>query len=227
MPKLTFQSNSKFFSLVLSVVLAGATSAGWAQSTYSDMSNQLDAEIQIYQKQEQLNNAKQRLVDPRLTSLPQVVAVLGLEGNLKAKLMLSSGVTLLYGEGESINPNMKVAAITTREVVVAVTGVKSAKKNKPLLAPLAFLSGAQLQKSQSGMPAMGGSPQMPIPESLLPPLPMQLAPMDSRSGAGVGQRAPAVPTGPQMASPAAQGPAGIPAAAPVQAPPVSAPAAAN
>ena len=190
------------------------------------MSNQLDAEIQIYQKQEQLNNAKQRLVDPRLTSLPQVVAVLGLEGNLKAKLMLSSGVTLLYGEGESISPNMKVAAITTREVVVAVSGVKSAKKNKPVLAPLAFLSGAQLQKTQGGMPGMGAAP-MPIPEGLLPPLPMQLAPMDNRGAAGASPRGPAASAGTQMAAPGGQSPAGAPVAAPVQAPPVTAPAPAN
>lgn len=142
--------------------------SAFAQTTYPDVSNQLDAEIQILQKQEQLAAAKRRMVDPALSSLPQVVAVYGFEGSLKAKLMLSSGATLVYGEGESINPYMKIAAITTREVVVAVQASRK-KKAKPVLAPLIFMAGSTNQ------PGMGGGtmgPTSPLPEGLLPPLPV-------------------------------------------------------
>lgn len=204
--------------LIAGVIFGLSVTVVHAQSTYPDMNNLLDAQILIYQKQEQLAAARRRLVDPSLTALPQVVAVYGFEGDLKAKLMLSSGASLLYSEGESINPYMKVAAITTREVVVAVSSPKS--KKKPLLAPLTFMAGST-NLQQGGMGGMGGQlgQQAPLPEGLLPPMPVPNAPL--RSTAPTAAAAPA-----EASSPAPQPAARTPSAPPATAPAAVAPAAA-
>jgi|LNFM01.1.fsa_nt_gb type IV pilus biogenesis protein PilP len=135
--------------------------------TFADELNRLEGQLQLLQKREQVNAALQRQVDPTITSLPQVVAVLGMEGDLKARLLLATGATLTYGEGDSISAQMKVASITPREVVVAIQSSKK-KSTKPILAPLRFMAGA----SQNGMPSAPGMPGMPFPGTGMSPAPL-------------------------------------------------------
>ncbi|WP_291518967.1 type IV pilus biogenesis protein PilP [Acidovorax sp.] len=148
--------------------------------TFADELNRLEGQLQLLQKREQVNAALQRQVDPSITSLPQVVAVLGMEGDLKARLLLATGATLTYGEGDSISAQMKVASITPREVVVAIQSSKK-KASKPILAPLRFMAGANQNGMQGlqggiGMPGMpfagSGAAPMPLPEGLLPSPPI-------------------------------------------------------
>ena len=153
--------------IAVAAAIVGATGAH-AQSTYADMVNSLEAQLNILQKREQVDAALRRNVDPSLTSLPQVVAVQGMEGDLKARLMLATGVIITYGEGDQINPVMQVAAITPRQVTVAVK--PSGKKAKTALVPLQFQAGA----SMSAGGGMGGLMMPPIgvgaplPPGLLP-----------------------------------------------------------
>ena len=161
-------------SIAVVVAIFGAVNASHSQGTYADVVNGLEAQLNILQKREQVEAALRRNVDPSLTSLPQVVAVLGMEGDLKARLMLSNGVILTYGEGDQINPVMQVAAITPRQVTVAVK--PSGKKAKKALVPLQFQAGASMNAGggMGGMGGMGGimMPQIgvgaPLPPGLMP-----------------------------------------------------------
>lgn len=157
---------------ILGIALAGAllvhSGSANAQRTYADEANLLDAQINLLQKREQLNAARSRQVEPGLTSLPQVVAVMGLDGNLQARLLLSSGAVHTYGEGDQISPSMKVSVITGREVIVAVN--RPGRKGKPLLAPLHFMAGTT--QPTGGIPGIPGVPGMPVTHGLGSPAPM-------------------------------------------------------
>ena len=162
---------------ILAIALAGAlifsSGPASAQKTYADEANLLDAQINLLQKREQLNAARSRQVEPGLTSLPQVVAVMGLDGNLQARLLLSSGAVHTYAEGDQISQSMKVSVITGREVIVAVS--TSGRKGKPLLAPLRFMAGtSQTSGGYPGMPGMplGSAGSAPLPDGMLPALPV-------------------------------------------------------
>lgn len=144
-----------------------------AQTTYADEVNRLEAQINLMQKKEQLNAARARLVDPRLTSLPQVVAVMGLDGQYQARLLLSSGAVHTYSEGDQVSPTMKISVITGREVIVAIG--TNGRNSKPILSPLRFVVGASQQSGPPGVPGMpapqGNVAGQPLPEGLLPPPP--------------------------------------------------------
>lgn len=197
--------------LLAAVFLAYGTAHAQSQS-YADRMNLLEAQIQLAQKQEQLNAALSRQVDPALSKLPQVVAVMGMEGALKARLLLGNGVVHTYSEGDAISPNLKVAAITTREVVVAFD--RKTKGSKPMLTPLAMLSGAAMdaQNAMTSMNAVNGvgSPA-PLPIGMMPtPAPINMSmPVMPQPIA----RAPGAPTAPAaVAAPAAANAPAAPAA---------------
>lgn len=191
---------------ILMVLMAGP--AVLAQ-TVADRIQETDAQIMLVQKQKQLQDNLG--VDAILKAMPQVVSVMMFGAETKAKLMLASGVTLTYGEGEVINPRMRVVAITPREVVVAITpsggAVKRQKGKKAadaVLMPLEFMAGARQNGFQpglsGGMPGVPGTPVQagPIPPGLMmapPPVmggfPAAMAP----SGLGTSSPANAVPPG--------------------------------
>ena len=212
-------SKTELLAIATAACLMAVPAVSHAQ-TYADETNRLQAQIQLLQLYEQRDAALRRQVDPSLTSLPQVVAVMGMEGQLKARLLSSNGVTHTYTEGESINSYMKVVAITTREVVVAVTSSK--KKSKPILAPLQFLAGAQAP-SPGGMgmqPGVSVGMPAPLPAGLLPSPPsvnFGSAPQSVPPQPALSQRQPVAPAGaatqavkqPPSASPA-PGPAASP-----------------
>ncbi|WP_092942486.1 hypothetical protein [Paracidovorax wautersii] len=148
-----------------------------AQQTIADESLMLDAQIDLVAKRKKLQDSIG--VDPILSRVPRVVSVISFGEQSKAKLMLPNGVALTYGEGDVINSQMRVVAITPREVVVAVqpssaTGAtgKGKKAKEPVLMPLEFMAGAQqiqVGSVAAGVPGTPGTPvgAFPIPPALL------------------------------------------------------------
>ncbi|CAN7626319.1 hypothetical protein LJR189_004720 [Acidovorax delafieldii] len=202
-----------FINLLALLASSSFVCSASAQSTYADISLGLDAQLAILQKSEQVRAALLRNVDPALASLPQVVAVMGIEGELKARLLLSNGVVMTYAEGDQINQAMRVAAVTPRQVTVAVK--PSSKKAKTELVPLQFQAGATMNGA-GGFPGMSQPSSVPLPSGLIPAAPvipgMQMpAPLMQRQG----QAGSAPSSNPQVQSPASV-PAATAAAAPAQ-----------
>jgi hypothetical protein len=188
----------------LALGLAFAFSSSAFAQTYADQIQQLDAQITLVQKQKQLQDNLG--ADSILSKMPKVVSVMTFGTDTKAKLMLSSGVSLTYGEGEVINSRMRVVAITPREVVVAVTPTEgvSPKRGKkvadPVLMPLEFMVGANQNAMHGvvggGMPGVPGTPvQGPIPPGLMQAPP----PMQGGSPVALQAAPAAMPAAPPMA----------------------------
>jgi hypothetical protein len=152
-----------------------------AQTSPQDELAITDAQIMIMRKRNELQTELQRYAGGSSISIPQVLAVIGLEGNMVARLQQQSGAVANYREGESINANMKVASITPRQVTVVV-----GKGKKSRAVALDFAAGAVVN---SGMTGMQGAPGMQnpgangrvVPELLpdppfvgVPPLPKEL-----------------------------------------------------
>lgn len=202
-------------NLLALLASSGFVCSASAQSTYADISLGLDAQLAILQKSEQVRAALLRNVDPALASLPQVVAVMGIEGELKARLLLSNGVVMTYAEGDQINQAMRVAAVTPRQVTVAVK--PTGKKAKTELVPLQFQAGATMNGA-GGFPGVNQQSSVPLPSGLIPAPPvipgMQMpAPLMQRPGqAGSSpsnplvQSPPVVPASSAAASPAQRRP---------------------
>lgn len=153
---------------------------GAAAQTFTDQVTTTQAQIQLLQTQKQLNDLL--AADPVLTKMPKVVSVMSFGTEVKAKLMLASGVALTYAEGENINQRMRVVAITPRDVVVAITptdtsrAAKGKKSPAPVLMPLEFMAGAQ-QNSQQAAFGMPGAPGTPVTSGPIPPGLMQAPPV--------------------------------------------------
>lgn len=190
---------AKCVQLVMALVLAVNGASAVAQQTLADESLQLDAQLELAAKRKKLQDSIG--ADPILSRVPKVVSVISFGDQSKAKLMLANGVSLTYGEGDVINPQMRVVAITPREVVVAVdptpaAGTKSKKSKDPVLMPLEFMAGAQqvqMGMAGSASPGVPGTPvgAFPIPPALLQPPPVvasgSLASWPQTSGSAAGQ----------------------------------------
>lgn len=134
----------------------------------ADQTNAMEAQIQILRKRAELNQALALAAAPGLGPLPKVLAVYGFDRSLVARLLLPAGVVANYREGEVIRAGMKLAAITSRSVVIAV----GPEKQRRTVA-LEFLAGAALPVHAVGQAA----PMGPVPPgAALPPVPPELLP---------------------------------------------------
>ncbi|WP_436220371.1 type IV pilus biogenesis protein PilP [Acidovorax sp. LjRoot118] len=179
--------------------------------TVVDRTAEMQAQIQLLDQQAMLNQALQRAADPLLSNLPRVLAISGMEGDLRARLILANGTVTSYREGDVVRGSMTVAAITPRTVMVKV-----GKKKSSVLA-LEFVAGATTGGGAGPAPGMAGpgvrpGQPMPVPVELLPPPPR----------VSLGGAAPAPMTGPAGAPAGAATPAPAGGAAPTA--PVAAPA---
>jgi type IV pilus biogenesis protein PilP len=177
---------------MLSLVAGGAMS-----ETVADQLNVMGAQVMLLNKQQELYQALARSSGTDVASLPKVVAVYGVEGKLKARLLLPSGVVSTFEEGDVIRGAMKVAAITAKAVLIVVSNGK-----KVATLPLDFIAGGQLSAG-GGLPGVPGQPGAgtggPLPPELLPPPPPVGAPLPPR-------RPGAAPTSPAAAPASAPAP---------------------
>ncbi len=155
--------------IAASITLACCAGMASAQ-TVVDRTAEMQAQIQLLDQQAMLNQALQRAADPLLSNLPRVLAISGMEGDLRARLILANGTVTSYREGDVVRGSMTVAAITPRTVMVKV-----GKKKSSVLA-LEFVAGATAGGgvgAAPGMPGLGMRPgqPMPVPVELLPPPP--------------------------------------------------------
>lgn len=177
-----------------SIALACCAGMSSAQ-TVVDRTAEMQAQIQLLDQQAMLNQALQRAADPLLSNLPRVLAISGMEGDLRARLILANGTVTSYREGDVVRGSMTVAAITPRTVMVKV-----GKKKSSVLA-LEFVAGGTAGGGAVAAPGMAGpgvrpGQPMPVPVELLPPPPRVT----------LGSPAPAPMTGPAgAASPASAG----------------------
>lgn len=201
--------NIGVLSIAALMALASWTGVASAQ-TVVDRTAEMQAQIQLLDQQAMLNQALQRAADPLLSSLPRVLAISGMEGDLRARLILANGTVTSYREGDVVRGSMTVAAITPRTVMVKV-----GKKKSSVIA-LEFVAGATSGGGLSaapGMPGQGVRPgqPMPVPVELLPPPPRVTlgsaspAPMTAPSGAPAAAASPAPAGAAQTAPAAAQG----------------------
>jgi len=179
-------------------VLAAATLAclAHAQSlTFDDQKAMIDAQLQLARKQQELNTALALLASPAQSAMPAVVAILGMNGKLQARLQLSTGAVMNYSEGETIRPGMQVAAITPRMVTVAVGEGK-----KRRVVPIEFLAGAS--NAAGGMQAGVRVPAELLPDP--PPIPMPAAARTPAPGSRLQSPIPAAAPVPLAKAPAAK-----------------------
>lgn len=144
--------------LLLASTVALAAAPALAQSiNFDDEKAKLDAQLELVNKQQQLQEALRRLGTGGAAAggMPMVVAVVGLDGQLAARLQLPNGVVRTYFEGEAIRPGMVVSAITPRAVMMKVG---AGAKAKPM--QLDFVAGGTQAAGQGGLP--------PLPPDLLP-----------------------------------------------------------
>lgn len=163
---------NKFTAILVPALLMGAAVAH-AQPTFDDRSAQLDAQIQLVGKENQLQEALRRSAGASVTGLPTVLSIMGMDGRFSTRLQQPNGVVRIYREGESIQTGMVVTAITPRAVAVTIGQGKKAKTIE--LQAMAGAVGPGSPMSPGGMGGPGSS--SPLPPELLPlppsvPLPM-------------------------------------------------------
>ena len=193
---------AKFKQILILAAIAAVTTASTSQ-TFSDKVDEIDAQIQLLDKQKQLQDALQRSAGGSMGDLPRIVSISGVDGALTSRVLFSSGRVATIAEGNQISTGVKVVAMTSNAVMVQIgTG----KKTK--VVPLDFMVGAQT------MPGMPGVPGMPpaITPGVPMPLPAELLP----SPPSVGTAPPVRPAVMPMAAPAAGAPVAVaaPGAAP-------------
>jgi len=189
-----------------------ASLPAFAQKSYDERRNEMDAQIDLLRKEKELQDAQRAVAGASGGGLPAVVAIMGIDGRMTARLLQPNGVLGNFTEGETVRPGIVVAAITPRSVAVKVGEGKRART-----VPLEFMAGA----SRGGLPGgpglpggTGGGPA--VPPELLPPLPSVLPGVRVPTGQPAAPAAPAQPTPAPVA--AQPGAAGAPQSAPAPQP---------
>ncbi len=142
-----------------------------APLSFDDKKAELEAQAELITKQLQVRDLLVKWAGPGMAGMPYVLAIVGLEGRLNARLQQPNGTVSTFSEGDMIRPGMVVAAITPRLVMLRIGTGKTAKA-----VPLEFLAGAgpgPVAGGQTGLP--------PLPPDLLPApptvrLPQAIAP---------------------------------------------------
>lgn len=151
----------------LTVLVAMATSAN-ATETVQDRLAVMDAQIGVLKKEAELNAALQSSAGITMSTMPQVLSVIGLDGKMTARLLFATGLVSNYAEGDVIRNGMRVASIAPQQVALMVGDKKRSK-----LIILDFVSGTTMQ---SGMPLPSGVMSRPLPKELLPEPPVVASP---------------------------------------------------
>lgn len=199
---------AKFKQILILAAIAAVATASTSQ-TFSDKVDEIDAQIQLLDKQKQLQDALQRSAGGGMGDLPRIVSISGVDGALTSRVLYSTGRVATVAEGAQIASGVKVVAMTSNAVMVQIgTG----KKTK--VVPLDFMVGAQT----AGMPGVPGVPGMP--PAITPGVPMPLPPELLPAPPSVGVTAPVRPAIAPMAAPSAGAPVAVaaPGAAPAQMP---------
>ncbi|GEM_PF-2366463 len=185
---------SKRVALTAALVVTSMHAVG---QTLADQLNTMSAQVQLLRKRVELNQALAQSAGVDVASLPRVIAVYGMEKKLQARLLMASGMVSTFEEGDTIRGSMKVAAITPKAVIVAVSKGKGTKDVAML--PLDFVTGATMPGSGPGgaipLPGgpLGGASSGPVPPELLPAPPVVAAPYKPEHSAAAAPAAPLQP----------------------------------
>lgn len=197
------------FGLVIAVLCAGVVMCiGSVHATESvqDRKAVMEAQIDLLKKQAELDRELQLSAGMTMTSMPQVLSVIGLDGKMTARLQFSNGLVSNYVEGEVVRSGMRVASITPKQVALTV----GTDKKKSKLVVLDFVAGASMMP---GISAPGGVLSRPVPKELLPdppyvPMPTPYVPLaPAKASASAQLVAPTPAPAPAGATPAAPAPA--------------------
>lgn len=150
------------------VLLVAIASGVNATETVQDRLAVMDAQIGVLKKEAELNAALQSSAGITMSTMPQVLSVIGLDGKMTARLLFSTGLVSNYNEGDVIRNGMRVASIAPQQVALMVGDKKRTK-----LIVLDFVSGPTMQ---SGMPLPSGVMSRPLPKELLPEPPLVASP---------------------------------------------------
>lgn len=191
----------KALTFIVIAALAQAHSAWASERSYDDQKAELEAQIDLLGKRKQLDEILRSSAESSFRGMPAVVAIMGIEGRMVARLQQPNGTVMNYAEGEIIRPGIVVATITSRSVTVRVGSGK-----KSSLVPLERLAGAT-----QGLAGAGGMPSpqqgQPLPPELLPMPPVVARPLQPLP-MGV-PPAPVAQPAPAAMQPAAAVPAGM------------------
>lgn len=163
-----FNSTSSFNKTLLCSVgalLFSASFAAKAAEAYDDQMARINAQISLVQKQNELAEALAKTAGPAAMNMPSIVAIIGMDGELSARLMMANGVVGTYKEGDPIRAGMTVSVITPKLVILKVGKGKSAS---PIA--LEFIAGAY------GTNPRGGNPDSILPGLLPLPPAIQMTP---------------------------------------------------
>lgn len=183
-------------NLLACALVALASIAAIAQErSVADQISTIDAQILLLKKRSELETVLASTASGSASGLPKVVSVGNSTQGMVARLLLPSGATENYREGDPIRTGMKVAAVSGKGVVVAIGDPTSKAGVKTVALDFVLPQSA----TPFGAP---GQPTGPIPRELLPEAPP------------VGGMRPPAATAPPAAAPIQAPVPGTPGAAP-------------
>ena len=192
-------------AVIGAVVLIG-TGNVHATESVQDRKAVMEAQIDLLKKQAELDRELQLSAGMTMTSMPQVLSVIVLDGRMTARLQFANGLVSNYVEGDVVRNGMRVASITPKQVAMTV----GMDKKKSKLVVLDFVAGASMIP---GIPSQGGLMPRPVPKELLPdppyvPMPTPYVPSaPAKAGVVAPPVAQAPAPAPAVATPAAPAPA--------------------
>ena len=197
---------SKALLCSIGALLFSTSFAAKAAEAYDDQMAKINAQISLVQKQNELAEALAKNAGPAAMNMPSVVAIMGMDGEMSARLMMANGVVSTYKEGDPIRAGMTVSVITPKLVILKVGKGKTATP-----VALEFVAGAY-GMNPSGNPGSILPGLLPMPPAIqmtpflkapLPPAPApEPAPKTPAAATPTPAKAPASP--PQTANPTPQ-----------------------
>jgi hypothetical protein len=164
------------FKHIAIAAVAAAVCAGTPaqQLSVQDRVAQRKAQVEIIKADEELYKALKSAAGAQAQGLPVIHAVMGVEGAMRARLALPSGVVNNYAVGEQVRPGMTVSAIGPRLVTVSVGSGQEARS-----IPLEFEAKPDPSRQQTAagpnVPAelLGPAPRVDLST---PPIPLAQSP---------------------------------------------------
>ncbi len=156
--------------------IGGSAATGTLGATIEDRKAVIEAQIELLQKEAQLQDALRKVAGSKVMNLPTVLSITVTEQMRVARLRLPNGVVAHYREGESIQAGMVVTRITPRQVLLAIE-----KGKKAVAVPLEYAT-----SSMTGPGSPNATSNALVPSVLLPDPPDVSVPAIRMTPAAVG-----------------------------------------
>ena len=144
---------------LLALALLAATGTEAQTPTWLDEMATLDAQIQLLQKQIELDELLEQRAAARSSVLPSVLTIVSFAGRNTVELLFPNGRTSRHRIGDEIAPEVWISTIHSRGVLVDMV-IADGKRREVALEFASAAGSAASADSISGSPTAGQSPAM-------------------------------------------------------------------